>query len=219
MWPRCDELVAAARSGDLVAVRRLLDAGVPVIATDRHMSTALFEATSIQDGQIPVCQIVPGSITQLVALMKNHFAVAEELLERGFPICFGGGGPSLVASAMFQPHGVVAVPLLLKYGTGREFEGAAGKQLLDNARDYASGVGPFAVYTPAARLVMAATSCHPGKVRSAIKRLRRLAPVVGRAARIFMALYTEVKYRPGGEGERAAKASFDACLSARDDDK
>ena len=46
MWPRCDELVAAARSGDLVAVRRLLDAGVPVIATDRHMSTALLEATS-----------------------------------------------------------------------------------------------------------------------------------------------------------------------------
>ena len=207
MWPRCDELVAAAHRGDLLDVRRLLDAGVPVIATDRHMSTALLEATGIDDLDpegSPLCRSVA----------QHRLVVAEELLERGFPICFGGGGPSLVASAMFEQHGVAVVPLLLKYGTGREFEGAAGKHLLDNARGYASGEGPFAgnIITPAAPVVMAATSCHPGKVRSAIKRLRRLAPVVGRLHAFFMALYTEVKYRPGGEGERAAKASFDACL-------
>ena len=188
-------------------MRRLLDAGVPVIATDRHMSTALLEATGIDDLDpegSPLCRSVA----------QDRLVVAEELLERGFPICFGGGGPSLVASAMFERHGVVVVPLLLKYGTGREFEGAAGKHLLDNARGYASGEGAFSgnSLTPAARLVMAATSCHPGKVRSAMKRLRRLAPVVGRLRAFFMALYTEVKYRPGGEGERAAKASFDACL-------
>ena len=147
---------------------------------------------------------------------QDRFAVAEELLERGFPISFGGGGPSLLLCAMLDAD-VQMVSLLLKYGDGREFEGEIGGHLLDNARGYASGTGPFAGnrITPAARLVMAAVAtCHPGKVRRAMQRLRRLAPRIGRMRVFFMALYTDVHYRPGGEGEQAAKASFEACRVA-----
>ena len=207
MWPRCDDLVVAAASGQLAAVRRLLDADVPVIATNGNLSTALHAASDLSD-------LDPDEQPSDETLGRDRLAVAKELLERGFPICFGGGGPSLLLSAMIGCN-AASVSLLLTYGDGREFEGEIGKHLLGNARGPASGTGLFALnmMTPAARLVMtAATTCHPGKVRRAIRRLRRLALIVGRLCIFIRALYNEVHYRPGGEGEKAAKASFQASL-------
>jgi len=209
-WPRCDMLVEAAACGDLVTVRYLLGVGVPVIATDKHMSTALLEASCVDN-------IDPSGDISDAQVAQNRLGVMQELLEWGFPPSFGGGGPSVLCNAMLGAN-VQVVSLLLKYGDGREFEGEIGKHLLDNARGYASGEGPFArnIVTPAARLVMAAAErCHPGKIRHAMRRLRRLAPLVGRIRAFLLALYTEVHYRPGGEGEQAAKNSFDVCLNQR----
>ena len=48
----------------------------------------------------------------------------------------------------------------------------------------------------------------------ALRKLRRLAPVIGRWAAVLLPLYEEVRYRPGNQGAISAKSDFERRLQS-----
>ena len=101
-----EELFAAARSGDLVRVLSLLDAGVDVNAKARYNATALFFAAD--KGHLDVVRLLLDRGAEInaedtfyrfkpidMALMNGHSAVAAFLLERG-----SRGAPSALTAGI-----------------------------------------------------------------------------------------------------------------------
>ena len=145
-WPlprralRGADLPQAAQEGDLDAVRRLLDLGLPLHATDGQGCTALLRACG--GGHLAVVQLLlgrgadaalaarSGATCLSAALSMKHDAVVQALLAGGadpnqsLP---GGITPLMVAAALGQPKGLQA---LLAHGAdARAADGEGGTAL------------------------------------------------------------------------------------------
>ncbi len=118
-----EQLFAAARAGEAETVESLLEAGVPVDASDKYGATALIMAAS-----------------------NGHAAVAELLLQRGadpdHKESFYGADP--MGMALFQDHPQVALVLVQNGADNREGAFGFGVQKKDEALARAAvESGPF----------------------------------------------------------------------------
>jgi ankyrin repeat protein len=154
-WPRWSpprralrgaDLPQAAQEGDLDAVRRLLDLGLPLHAVDAQGCTALLRACGgghlalvqllLERGADPALPSRSGATCVSAALSMKHDAVLQALLARGadpnqsLP---GGITPLMVAAALGQAKGVQA---LLAHGADAGAADGEGGTALHAAAQY-----------------------------------------------------------------------------------
>jgi ankyrin repeat protein len=154
-WPRWalprralrpTDLPAAAQEGDLEAVRRLLDLGLPLHATDAQGCTALLRASGgghlalvqllLERGADPALAARSGATCLSAALSMKQDAVVLALLAAGAApdqALPGGITPLMVAAALGQPKGVQA---LLGHGADVRAADAEGGTALHAAAQY-----------------------------------------------------------------------------------
>jgi ankyrin repeat protein len=142
LWPlpsrplRAADLPQAAQRGDVAAVERLLDLGLPIHAVDAQGCTALLRASGgghpalvtllLDRGADAALAATSGATCLSAALSMKHAEVLRLLLDRGAPpdqTLPGELTPLMVAAGLGQPH---AVSSLLAHGadaTRRDAEG------------------------------------------------------------------------------------------------
>jgi ankyrin repeat protein len=151
-WPlprralRAADLPHAAQEGDLDAVRRLLDLGLPLHATDAQGCTALLRACG--GGHLALVQLLlergadaslaarSGATCLSAALSMKHDAVVQALLAGGADpnqALPGAITPLMVAAALGQPKGVQA---LLAHGADARAADGEGGTALHAAAQY-----------------------------------------------------------------------------------
>ena len=151
-WPlprralRASDLPHAAQEGDADAVRRLLDLGLPLHATDAQGCTALLRACG--GGHLALVQLLlerganaslaarSGATCLSAALSMKHDAVVQALLAGGADpnqALPGGITPLMVAAALGQPKGVQA---LLAHGADARAADGEGGTALHAAAQY-----------------------------------------------------------------------------------
>lgn len=143
------DLVAAARLGDLAAVRRLLTLGLDTAARDRQGCTALIRAAGgghrpvlgellVHGAAVDAC--TPSGVTALsAALVAGHMAIVETLLEHGAAVeqrLANDTTALMVAAACGNREGVTR---LLAAGADVTARDAAGNRALHAAAGHAFG--------------------------------------------------------------------------------
>lgn len=145
------DLVAAAAAGDLDAVARLLELGLPIDATDAQGATALIRAAGSGHAALVVHLLDAGADTRCVSRSGMHClaaavaarreAVVRTLLERGVPadLPIAGGGSALtLAAALGEP---AIVDALLESGARADAADEAGVTPLQALAQHAFGGG------------------------------------------------------------------------------
>ena len=160
------DLVAAATAGDLDAVVRLLELGLPIDATDAQGATAMIRAAGSGHAALVVHLLDAGADTQCVsrsgihclaaAVAARREAVVRTLLSHGvavdLPIA-GGGTALIVAAALGEPRTVEA---LLESGANPNAADESGVTPLQALAQHAFGGGDAAdVRTVLDRLLQA----------------------------------------------------------------
>jgi ankyrin repeat protein len=143
---RASDIVAAAQEGDLEAVRRLLDLGLPLHGVDAQGCTALLRACGgghlalvellLERGADPALAARSGATCLSAALSMRHDAVVNALLARGAApnqALPGGITPLMVAAALGQARGVQA---LLAHGADPRAADAEGGTALHAVAQY-----------------------------------------------------------------------------------
>ncbi len=152
-WPlprrplRPDDLVSAAVAGDVDAVERLVDMGLPINAVDAQGCTALLRAAGI--GHVPVVRWLlgkgadpgvsarTGATALTAAVSMQRIEVVEALLDAGVAVdqpLPGGATALMVASALGQD---AVVRLLLARGASTKASDEQGVTALLAAIEYA----------------------------------------------------------------------------------
>lgn len=136
--PRGTDLVAAAASGDVAAVDRLLALGMPVGARDHAGATALLRACGgghlavarclLENGADPAAAADSGATCLSAAVSQRHRDIAECLLDAGVAVdqrLPGGVTALMVAAALGAPD---MLSLLLARGANPELSDDAGNR-------------------------------------------------------------------------------------------
>lgn len=148
------DLVAAAAAGDLDAVARLIELGLPLDATDAQGATALIRAAGSGHAALVVQLLDAGADTRCVSRSGMHClaaavaarreAVVRTLLSHGVAVDLpisGGGTALILAAALGEPRTVEA---LLESGANANAADDAGVTPLQALAQHAFGGGDAA---------------------------------------------------------------------------
>jgi len=152
-WPlpkralRDADLPAAAKLGDIAAVTKLLDLGLPVDATDAQGASALIHAAGAGHADLVArlldrgarldCATTNGATALSAAVSARREAVVAAMLERGIDAnqrLSGGGTVLMIAAALGYPEIIVR---LLARGANVNAEDARGTRALHAAAQFA----------------------------------------------------------------------------------
>jgi len=152
-WPlpkralRDADLPAAAKLGDLLAVEKLLDLGLPIDATDAQGATALIHAAGAGHADLVTrlldrgarldCATASGATALSAAVSARRDAVVAAMLERGIDAnrrMSSGGTVLMIAAALGYPE---IIARLLARGADVNAEDARGTRALHAAAQFA----------------------------------------------------------------------------------
>lgn len=193
---------AADSSGNRLPEDTRLDRQLVEAARDGELSEV---ARALDMGASPEAGQATGYTALGLAVNRGHTEVVELLLRRraspNTPICANNATPLMIAVVWDRRD---SIALLLASGCDLSARGSSGSYRDSTALDVARQRG---------RAAAAAQITHERATRH-LRRLRRMARHAGRFACALLELYTDLRFRPGGEGARQASAHFLEAMGA-----